>query len=66
MEKEYSSYKDLKRNLSSIQDIIYNLIKIGLPASGEQLAMRAGMLVFYKDYSFSRVLYPMQPTSNLY
>ena len=30
------------------KDIIYNLIKIGLPASMEQIAMRTGMLVFTK------------------
>ncbi|MCQ4922745.1 MATE family efflux transporter [Tissierella carlieri] len=38
----------LKKKFKFDKDIIYNLIKIGLPASGEQLAMRAGMLVFTK------------------
>ncbi|WMM25929.1 MATE family efflux transporter [Tissierella sp. MB52-C2] len=39
---------NLKKKFKFDKDIIYNLIKIGLPASGEQLAMRAGLLIFTK------------------
>lgn len=38
----------IRKKFKFDKDIIYNLIKIGLPASGEQLAMRAGMLAFTK------------------
>lgn len=38
----------LKQKFKFDRDIIYNLIKIGLPASLEQIAMRAGLLIFTK------------------
>lgn len=38
----------IKKKFKFDKDIIYNLIKIGLPASLEQIAMRAGLLVFTK------------------
>lgn len=36
----------LKQKLKADKDIIYNLVKIGIPASLEQVTMRAGLLVF--------------------
>ena len=48
LNKENIVHINLKKKFKFDKDIIYNLIKIGLPASGEQLAMRAGMLVFTK------------------
>lgn len=38
----------LKKKFKVDKDIIYNLVKIGLPASLEQIAMRAGLLIFTK------------------
>ncbi len=38
----------IKKKFKFDKDIVYNLVKIGLPASGEQLAMRAGLLMFTK------------------
>ncbi|MDR7855797.1 MATE family efflux transporter [Tissierella sp.] len=38
----------LKKKFKFDKDIIYNLVKIGLPASLEQIAMRAGLLIFTK------------------
>ncbi|MBU5255106.1 MATE family efflux transporter [Tissierella praeacuta] len=39
---------NLKHKFKFDNDIIYNLVKIGLPASLEQIAMRAGLLAFTK------------------
>lgn len=39
---------NLKHKFKLDNDIIYNLVKIGLPASLEQIAMRAGLLAFTK------------------
>lgn len=39
---------NLKNRFKFQKDIIYNLIKIGLPASLEQMAMRTGVLIFVK------------------
>lgn len=39
---------NLKRRFKFDKDIIYNLIKIGIPASLEQMAMRVGILIFVK------------------
>ena len=39
---------DLKTKFKFDKDIIYNLVKIGLPASLEQIALRAGLLIFAK------------------
>ncbi|TCU74044.1 putative MATE family efflux protein [Tissierella praeacuta] len=39
---------NLKHRFKFDNDIIYNLVKIGLPASLEQIAMRVGLLAFTK------------------
>ncbi len=39
---------NLKNKFKIHKDIIYNLVKIGVPASLEQIAMRAGILLFVK------------------
>lgn len=39
---------NLKHRFKFDKDIIYNLVKIGLPASLEQIAMRIGLLTFTK------------------
>lgn len=39
---------NLKNKFRFDKDIIYNLVKIGLPASLEQIALRLGILVFVK------------------
>lgn len=39
---------NLKRKFQIDKDIVYNLIKIGVPASLEQIAMRVGLLIFVK------------------
>ncbi|NLY45405.1 MAG: MATE family efflux transporter, partial [Tissierella sp.] len=39
---------NLKNKFKFNKDIIYNLVKIGVPASLEQIAMRAGILIFSK------------------
>lgn len=41
-------YINLKEKFKFQKDIIYNLIKIGLPASLEQIALRLGLLIFVK------------------
>ncbi len=41
-------YINLKNKFKINRDIIYNLIKIGVPASLEQIAMRVGILLFVK------------------
>lgn len=41
-------YINLKNKFKVNRDIIYNLIKIGVPASLEQIAMRLGILLFTK------------------
>ena len=47
-DKESIVYVNLKEKFKFNRDIMYNLVKIGLPASGEQIAMRAGLLMFTK------------------
>ena len=47
-DKKSIVYVNLKERFKFNGDIMHNLIKIGLPASGEQIAMRAGLLVFTK------------------
>lgn len=42
---------NLKKKFRVKRDIIYNLLKIGLPASLEQIALRAGILMFIRIVS---------------
>ncbi len=42
---------NLKKKFKVKKDIIYNLLKIGLPASLEQIALRAGILMFIRIVS---------------
>lgn len=42
---------NLKKKFEVKKDIIYNLLKIGLPASLEQVALRAGILMFIRIVS---------------
>lgn len=46
--KDSQIYVNLRNPFKFNQDIIYNLIKVGVPASLEQLALRAGVLLFVK------------------
>ncbi len=46
--KDSTIHISLKNKFKFNKDIIYNLVKIGLPASLEQIAMRAGILIFSK------------------
>lgn len=46
--KDSTIHINLKNKFKFNKDIIYNLIKIGIPASLEQIAMRAGILIFSK------------------
>lgn len=46
--KDSTIHISLKHKFKFDKDIIYNLIKIGLPASLEQIAMRVGILLFAK------------------
>ena len=39
---------DIKRRFKFDKNIMYNLIKIGIPASLEQMAMRIGIMIFIK------------------
>lgn len=41
-------YINIKHKFKVSKDIIYNLIKIGVPASLEQIALRLGLLLFVK------------------
>ncbi len=41
-------YINLKNKFKVKQNVIYNLIKIGVPASLEQIALRLGLLIFVK------------------
>ncbi len=42
---------NIKKKFKVKKDIIYNLLKIGLPASLEQIALRAGILMFIRIVS---------------
>lgn len=42
---------DLKKKFRYDKDIIYNLTKIGIPASLEQIALRAGIIIFNRMVS---------------
>lgn len=46
--KNSTIYINIKEKFKIDKDIIYNLVKIGLPASLEQVAFRAGILIFTK------------------
>lgn len=46
--KDSTIYIDLKKKFKIKKDIIYNLIKIGVPASLEQIALRVGLLLFIR------------------
>src|SRR5699024_4533927 len=46
--KDSQIYVNLRNPFKFNQDIIYNLIKVGVPASLEHLALRAGVLLFVK------------------
>lgn len=46
--KDSTIHINLKEKFKIQKDIIYNLIKIGLPASLEQIALRLGVLLFIK------------------
>lgn len=46
--KDSTIHLSLKNKFTFNKDIIYNLTKIGIPASLEQIAMRVGILVFSK------------------
>lgn len=46
--KDSTIHINLKNKFKFNKDIIYNLVKIGVPASLEQIAMRAGILIFSK------------------
>lgn len=48
LREESTIYINLKKKFKVKKDIIYNLIKIGVPASLEQVAMRFGILLFVK------------------
>ena len=50
-------YINLKNKFKINRDIIYNLIKIGVPASLEQIAMRVGILLFKNVASLGTVAY---------
>lgn len=46
--KDSTIYLNLKKKFKIQKDIIYNLVKIGVPASLEQIAMRVGILLFIR------------------
>ncbi|MFY9482629.1 MAG: MATE family efflux transporter [Tissierellaceae bacterium] len=46
LKKDSTIHIDLKHKFKFHGDTIYNLIKIGVPASLEQIAMRVGILIF--------------------
>lgn len=48
LNKKSIIYINLRNKFKFDKDIIYNLVKIGLPASLEQIALRLGILVFIK------------------
>jgi putative MATE family efflux protein len=48
LNKKSIIYINLKNKFKFNKDIIHNLIKIGLPASLEQVALRLGLLIFVK------------------
>lgn len=41
-------YIDLRRKFRINRDIVYNLVKIGVPAAFEQIALRLGLLLFVR------------------
>lgn len=48
LRKDSTIHINLKSKFKIDKDIIYNLVKIGIPASMEQIAMRLGLLFFAK------------------
>nr|WP_300004840.1 MATE family efflux transporter [Tissierella sp.] len=46
--KDSTIHINLKKKFKIQKDIIYNLVKIGVPASLEQIAMRVGILLFIR------------------
>ena len=46
--KESTIHINLKNKFKFDKDIMYNLVKIGIPAALEQVALRAGILIFTK------------------
>ena len=46
--KESTIHVSLKHKFSFDKDILYNLVKIGMPAALEQVAFRVGILIFTK------------------
>nr|WP_283244337.1 MATE family efflux transporter [Wansuia hejianensis] len=48
LKKDSTIHIDIKNRFKFNNDIIYNLVKIGVPASLEQIAMRIGILLFVK------------------
>lgn len=48
LRKDSTIYINIKNKFKVDKDIIYNLVKIGIPASMEQIAMRLGLLFFAK------------------
>lgn len=46
--KDSTIHINLKKKFKVQKDIIYNLVKIGVPASLEQIAMRVGILLFIR------------------
>lgn len=48
LDKKSIIYINLKEKFKFNKDIMHNLVKIGLPASLEQIALRVGILVFVK------------------
>lgn len=48
LKKDSTIHLNFKNKLNFDKDIMYNLVKIGLPAALEQVAFRAGILIFTK------------------
>lgn len=55
---------DLKKRFRFDKDIIYNLVKIGLPSAGEMLVLRAGLVAFTRVVSgLGTVIFAAHQTS---
>ena len=48
VKKDSTIHLDIRNKFKIDKDVMYNLVKIGLPAAMEQVAFRAGILVFTK------------------
>lgn len=48
LKKDSTIHISLKHKFTFDKDILYNLVKIGIPAALEQIAFRAGILIFTK------------------